>query len=111
MMNKDEIIKKWEASGLLEGLGNTSTYSNELIFNVPEVNLTLTSIEVKAETRKIQTRWTMAMWDEIVNMPSVQKISENYEMSKRVKRQRYKDRKMYVKLIEEWCGEKINKSK
>src|SRR5258706_8490445 len=99
-MNRNDTIENWEISNLLEGLGVTSTYSNEVAYNIPTINLTLTSIEVKAEPRKMRAQWTPDLAQEQIFEESQIELKDN----RRVKRQRYKDRKMYIKMIEIWCG-------
>lgn len=119
-MEKDDKLKLWDVAGAMEGLGVTSTYSNHVIYNIPEVNLTLTSIVVKAETTKLQTEFQREWTPSLERMTCFQPNDENsdflqffkeQEERKRIKKQRYKDRKKYIKMIEEWSGEKVNNPK
>lgn len=98
-----------------------SSSTNELIVdsdNSPyAVDLTLTSINVVGETRRMRATWTV---EDVQNLQTFQyqpfdfseesiRIHRSFVEKATAKRRRYKDRKMYIKMLEEWSGEKVNK--
>lgn len=74
--------------------------------NLPGLNLVLSSIDVKAETRKLKVEWNPDLVEELTYLQSFEEAQKAEEERKRLKRLRYKDRRKYIKMIEEWCGVK-----
>lgn len=74
------------------------------------IDLVLTSIPVVAETRKMRAQWTpeLAQDLEVFSDASIE-LFRTYQEKAVAKRRRYKDRKIYIKMIEEWSGGQINK--
>lgn len=74
------------------------------------VDLVLHSVEVTAATRMMRAIWTPQLAQDIAAMTfyNVDSFNEQKERA-RIKNQRRKDRKIYIKMIEEWAGVEVNK--
>jgi len=95
-------------------MSNNSNYISSVDgIEIPVINLVLTSVNVVVETKKLKTRWTPEIIQDIEYMVGFDDEDSSIyrEMMEKeiVKRRRMKDRRKYIKLIEDWTGEKINK--
>lgn len=91
------------------------TYSqySEKSDDIPTINLVLSSTTVSCETKKLRVMWTPEFNHDLqyYNAMDDQILSAINDIKNKgiAKRRRYKDRKMYIAMIEEWSGDKINK--
>jgi hypothetical protein len=79
---------------------------------IPVINLGLTSTTVTCSIRKIKARWTPEITQDLeylIAYDDEDTILYRQMMEREIiKRRRLKDRRKYIKLIEEWTGEKVN---
>jgi len=109
-----EVDSKFTCSDSLSEWTTNYLVNSSDTDNISTVNLQLTSVEVKATTKKLKVSWTPTMiqdlqYYEAMN-PNVE-LTAIYEQQERarIKKQRYKDRKIYIRMIEEWAGVEVNK--
>lgn len=98
---------------ILSKLPVTYSHHSKEFDDIPTINLVLTSIPVTCKTRKLKVTWTPDFLQDLQYYNAMDnRIESHYnDIQNRgiAKRQRYKDRKMYIAMIEEWSGDKINK--
>jgi uncharacterized protein YnzC (UPF0291/DUF896 family) len=82
----------------------------ENVTPIHEINLVLTSIKVECEPRKIRAEWTPTMLDDLRYFEAIDPAGEvitSYKVKQRVRQQKRKERRAYIKEIEIWVGHKI----
>lgn len=96
----------------LAGYTDRSLVTKEYVdAQIPVVEFNLVSIPVNVETRRIRANWTPELQQDLMAYHNIDAELELFKLltwkqqRNTAKRRRYKDRKRYKKLLEEWIME------